>query len=196
MRVMKELAKFHDEIIDIYGYMVQVSAAIFQWNKLLCSQIKSRGTTQRNTMFFGKDDPNMPDAKFQYKRTFGELIAASAEDGITSVVHRRSVIVLVVASWEDRYRKRIADECGLLKNDITSDLFRDLNRYRQAILHAGGRLNGKPKVLPFFRQGDKIALTNDQMDSIFRMLIGDLNRLGMALYGRSPGFSFDKHLGR
>lgn len=191
---MKELTDFHDEIIDIYGYMVQVGVAISQWNKMLRSQLTSPKTTPRNTMFFGKGAPNVPGAKYQYKRTFGELVAASEKDGITSIVHRRSVVVLVVASWEDRYRKRIADECGLVKNDVTSDLFHDLNRYRQAILHADGRLREKPKVLRFFRKGDRVALTGEQMDSIFRKLIDELNRIGTDFYGQDPRFDFDKQL--
>ena len=192
---MKELENFHDEIIDIYGYMVQVGAAIGQWNKLLISQIGSHQTTPDNAMFFGKDNPSRPGARYQYKRSFKELVTASSKDGITSVVHRRSVVVLLVASWEDRYRKRIANECGLTKDDLTSDLFHDLNRYRQAILHASGKLRAKPKILPFFHRGDRVSLTDDQMDSIFRLLIDELNRIGTEFYGRNPAFDLDKRLG-
>lgn len=191
---MKELIHFHDEILDIYGYMVQVGAAIGQWQKLLNAQIAPRQTTLRNTMFFGNSDPNTPGAKYQYRRTLGDLIDASSKTGITSVIHRRSVVVLVVASWEDRYRRRIADECGLTKNDVTSDVLHDLNRYRQAILHASGKLQKEPKALRFFRKGDEVALTDDQMDSIFRNLIDELNRIGTELYGKNPHFSFDKQL--
>ena len=193
---MKELTHFHDEILDIYGYMVQVGAAIGKWQKLLSAQIASRQTTLRNTMFFGNSDPNTPGAKYQYKRTLRDLIDASSKTGITSVIHRRSVVVLVVASWEDRYRKRIADECGLAKNDVTSDVFHDLNRYRQAILHASGKLQKEPKALRFFRKGDEVALTDDQMDSIFRNLIDELNRIGTEIYGKNPRFSFDKQLNK
>ena len=192
---MKELANFHDELIDIYGYMVQVGAAIGQWHKILATQVNSRRTRPTNTMFFGSDDPSAPGAKYQYRRTFAELIEASAQKGITSNVHRRSVVVLVVASWEDRYRKRIAEECGVRKNTLTSDLFHDLNRYRQAILHAGGKLREEPKALRLFEKGDEVTLTNDQMDTIFREIIDELNRIGTELYGKNPRFSFDKQLG-
>ena len=111
------------------------------------------------------------------------------------MIHRRSVIVVLVASWEDRFCKRIADECGIAKDDVTSDLFHDLNRYRQAILHASGKLREDAKLLRFFRREDRVALTEDQMDSIFRMIIDELNRIGTEFYDSNPGFDFDKRLG-
>lgn len=190
---MRELIEFHQEVVDIYGYLVQVNAAIGRWRKFLVESATGP-TTLRHTFYFGRGDPNRPRAKYQYKRSFGDLITAADNQGVTSVLHRRSVIVLLVATWEDRYRSRIASECGLAKNDITSDLFRDLNRYRQAILHAGGKLRDEPLVLSHFAKGDEVSLTSDHMDSIFRMVIDELNRLGTDFYGTDPGFAFDKSL--
>ena len=158
--IVKELAIFRNEIENIYGYSLQVDAAISQWHKFL-QHLLSR-TKATNTLFFGRDDPNSLDSAHQYRRTFGELIIESHKNGKTSNIHRRSVLVLLVASWEDHHRAKIAAECGLDgKNELRSDLFHDLNRYRQAILHAGARLHDEPKVIGLFRRGDRVALKDD-----------------------------------
>ena len=189
----RALRAFHDEVVDIYGYYTQVNGALDMWLRFLNGQLTG-STTPNNTMFFGKDDPGKPDSTYQYRRTFGELIAAAAENGTTSVIHRRSVVVLLVASWEDCHRELIASECGLKKNDMKSDVFHDLNRYRQAILHGGGLLREDAKKISFFRKGERVDLSVGQMDLIFRMIVDDLNRLGVEHYGVNPGFTFDKKM--
>ncbi|MCY4519254.1 MAG: hypothetical protein OXC13_00575, partial [Caldilineaceae bacterium] len=45
------------------------------------------------------------------------------------------------------------------KNDVQSDVFHDLNKYRQAILHRSNRLGSKPKALPYFKEGDEVSPT-------------------------------------
>ena len=192
---MRALRDFHDEVVDIYGYLLQVDMAIMQWHKFLNDQIANSHTTPQNTVFFGKDAPNKPDSMYQYRRSFADLIAASTRGGTTSVIHRRSVVILLVASWEDRYRALIARECGLKeKDDLKSDVFHDLNRYRQAILHAGGCLSESPKAIHFFQKGDAVDLTDDHMDALFRMVVKELNRFGMHYYDGNPGFTFDKSM--
>ena len=81
------------------------------------------------------------------------------------------------------------------KNDVQSDVFHDLNKYRQAILHRSNRLGSKPKALPYFKEGDEVSPTSDQIELIFRGLIDDeLNRIGREYYHTDLGFRFDKRL--
>ena len=189
---MKALTTLHDEISSIYGYLVEVSAALATWNGFLKDQLRSSSGMTQRPFYFGKGDPNDPDAEYQHVRTWGDLVSATGEDGDTFLAHRRNVVVLVAVAWE-AYRKRIADECGLREPDVTSELFADLTRCRNAIVHGGG-LRRNAKVLPFFRKGDTITLTKDQIDTIFRMLVVDLNRIGREFYDSDPGFRFDKRL--
>lgn len=192
---MEALRKFHEEVVDIYGYLTEVNSALVTWRRFLNDCLSRGGTTPHNTFFFGKINPNRPDRTYQYRRTFAELVASVEEDGTTSVMHRRSVVVLLVASWEDRHRGLIASECGLpTKNALKSDVFHDLNRYRQAILHGGGQLREHPKEIMFFRKGERVDLGRGHMDLLFRMVVDELNRFGVEQYGRDPGFTFDKRM--
>ena len=191
---MKALKQLHNDLVDIYGYKLQVQAAIACWRKELERPLATGQTTPSHSLLFGPGDPNLPDAKFQYQATLGNLMAASDRSGINFIIHFRCILVLVVATWEDRCRELIARECNKAKNDIKSDVFHDLNKYRQGILHVDNRLDEKPKVLPYLNVGDEISLTSEQMDSIFRELINELNRLGREYYDTDPDFSFDKRL--
>lgn len=192
---MKALIELHNELIGIYGYKVQVQAAIAAWNQLTTNIVESEnGTTRSHTMFFGQSSPEFPDAEYQYRETFGNLITASGKSGINSIRHHRYILVLVYASWEDHYRSRIACECNLVKDDVKSALFGDLNKYRRAILHARSRLASKPEVLPYFAKDDEISPTSDQMFAIFQDLIGELNRLGREYYDTDPELGFGRRL--
>ena len=189
---MNALTEFHRELVAIYGYGVQVSTALMFWHQWLNKQVSSHTRTPDNEMFFGKSDPNDPDAFYVYRRTFGYLLAASKPNGDTSVIHRRNLVTLLYTSWEDRHRGKIAKEAGLEdKNELGSDVFGDVRRYRHAIMHTRGRLRVEPKVFRFFRKGDKVTLTADHMDIIFRTAIGDLNRIGKEYFGTNPRFNFE-----
>ena len=192
---MKALIEFHNELIEIYGYTLQVGIAISNWRDWVNQLVNSSsGTTLSNTVSFGPDAPNLPDAKYQYRATVGDLITASGPVGINSILHRRYILVLVVAAWEDHYRGRIARECNLVKDDVKSAVFGDLNKYRRAILHARSKLASKPEVLPYFCKGDEVSPTFDQVDSIFRALVDELNRLGREYYHTDPELVFGGRL--
>lgn len=192
---MQALRALHDEVVDLYGYMLEVDSALVHWRRYLEDIIEDGGSTKpQSPMFFGRDEPSQPDTKYQYKRTFGELIKASAKDGRNSVELRQSTLVFLYALWEDKFRKIIADECQREKNDIESDVFADINRYRQAIVHAGNELRSNPKVLVFFRKGDEVLFSEDQMYDVFEAVIDDLNRIGEEYYESDPDFTFDNPL--
>ena len=189
---MNELTRFHDELVEVYGYSVQVDAGIAAWNKQLTNAVAAGKTCLASPLSFGADHPSSPDARYQYRRTVGELIEASAPNGSDATIHRRSVVVLIISAWEDEYRGRIANELSIEKNDLKSDVLYDLNQYRRAIIHADGKLLGNPRVLDILGKGDPISLTKDDMNRIFRMLIDELNRMSAEVYGIDSQFSLDK----
>ena len=188
---MKAITDLYEEFVSLYGYYLEVREAVRKWRDFLTTNMKYRD----KRLFFGPGDPNRPNATYQYVRTFAWLIDASDDNGINVSIHRRSVIAFSYALWEDQYRGRIAHECKLAnKNKIKSDVFYDLNKYRQAILHSGGRLAAEPKVIRFFNRGEEVLLTDDHMYELFSLLVGELNRLGREYYRQDPQFSLDRPL--
>ena len=191
---MTELARFHKGIIEIYGHYSQTRFALIQCHLYLNGLVSRPGpVTASSDLRFGRyANPNLPDATYRYETTFGDLIVASKDDGYLHITHGRSVVVFIVESWEVEYRRRIANEVGLNgANDVTSDVFRDLNRYRNAILHTGSELRDEPRAIHFFRKGEEVSLTHEHMERIFEIVVEDLNRIGRDCYGTDPQFSFD-----
>ncbi|MYA85518.1 MAG: hypothetical protein F4Y12_08020 [Acidimicrobiaceae bacterium] len=187
---MEELAGFRRELDDTYGYYAQVNAAIGFFRDDLdkkYGQLLGPDSPVR----FGVGDANRPDASYRHERTYSEVVADFSRHGRLQAVHIRSVIVLIVALWEDTYRCRIANELQLEnKNDLKSDVFHDLNRYRQGILHRYGTLGEEPKVLHYIRKGQEVLLTSDDMEQLFSTIVDELNKIGEEHYGQNPDFRF------
>ena len=190
---MKALNDLYMELVDLYGYEVEICGALARWHDYLEYTHKKTGLTE---LPFARNDPVSPKSSYQYIKSFSELINSSKKGGRHTNTHRRSVIVLTYAIWEDEFRQKIAKECGkTCKNGIESEVFRDLNMYRRGVLHAGGKLAGNPKIINFFKNGNKIILTDYHMYRLFSILVSELNRIGQIYYAREPGFSLDKPFG-
>ena len=191
---MQALLDLHRDILDMYAYHVEMSGALHLWHTHLRTKIKNPKLPDQK-IFFGKSEPNAPDATYEYSKAVDKAIVDSSQNGTHINALRRSVIALTYANWEDTYRQRIAYECQLGdKNLVESDVFHDLNRYRQAVLHAGGRLVGKPKVIMFFRSGEEVLLTDDHIYELFSILIAEINRIGRAYYKRDPKVTLERPL--
>ena len=189
---MQALTDFYRELIDLYAYQVETTQAILKWAELLSRLATREGSSFENSLFFGRGNPDDPNSKYQYARTFKELIRDSEEGARNFRLHRNGVIALAYTLWEVEYRQRIAIECGLTKSQVQSDVFQDLNKYRQAVLHVGGRLDREPKVMRFFAKGDVVSFTENQMHTLFSLLINELNRMGRKYCKQDPNLSLDK----
>ena len=193
---MQAILGFYHRLTDLYEFQVETEMAIRLWAERLGNMATTGRSTLDNRMFFGKDDPNSPDALYHAVRTYRDLIHDAGEGGRNLRLHRNGVIAIAYSLWEDSSRGAMASECNLSKNAIKSDVFQDLNKYRQAILHVDGKLDRKPKVMKFFKVGEVVSFTQGQMDHLFADLISELNRLGKTYYDQDPGLSLDKSMSR
>ena len=193
---MKELIAFNGRLYDIFGYYVQTEAGLKDWHEKLKQVSSSKNTSLSNRLFIGRGDPNDSDATYQYRSSIGEILENSSEDGKLLNTLRQSIIVMIVASWEDYFRQKMADELHIEKNDLKSDLFRDLNRCRQGIVHVDGTLDDKLLVLQYFQKGDQLNLTDDHIYEIFEKIIDELNRISKHYYHTESDFTFSQYLNR
>ena len=189
------LTRLYDELISIFASSVETEMGFLLLVQWLDDHLKEPGVDASSIARLGKGDPNPASAAYQYEKSFGALLQDSKEGGQNVRLHRYGIISLTYALWDEKYRKIIADECELTcKDEVKSDVFRDLNKYRQAILHAGGHLDSEPTKLSFFAKGDMVSFTKDQMQDLFAQLIEELNRIGDEYYCQNPGFTLDKPL--
>ena len=192
---MQALRELHDELVDLYGYEEETKMASMKLQSWLEEILANSSAGLDSVTTLGSGDPNNPDTKYQYKKTFRQLKEASAKDGSHAIIRRKSLVALVYALWEEKYRWRIAQECNLADRDkVESTVFQDLNKYRQAILHHNDKLGKKPQIIPLFKKGDVISPTEDHMHLLFSILIDELNQIGETYYNMNPQFSLDKPL--
>ena len=139
---MTGLKRFHDELETMFASSIETEMGF----RLLVDWLRTLESDPRVDSSFGvqvgEGDPRHASTRFQYEKPLEELIRDSEEGGKNFRLHRNGVISLTYALWEEEYRSVIGQECGLAcKNRGESDVFQDLNRYRQAILHQGARLD-------------------------------------------------------
>ena len=189
------LENFYKETIQLFATSVETEMGfllLIQWLDQLSDHPQ---VTSDHMVQVGAGDPNLSSTAYQYEKSLAQLLEDSKEGGINVRYHRYGVISLGYALWEEKYRQLIADDRGFpTKNDIQSDFFHDLNRYRQAILHANGKLDDNTKELTFFAKGESVSFTKPQMEELFDLFIQEINRIGQAYYDQQPDFQFHKPL--
>ena len=186
---------FH-KLVELYAFHIETTMGYLKLTQHFEATISEEDSIElSNKVKIGGGNPNLPSTKYEYEKTWEKLICDSKEGGLNVRLHRNGVVALAYALWEDEYRQLIADECEKENKDqIKSEVFADLNKYRQAILHASGMLDKEPVKLNIFQKGEVVSFTKDQMNELFDALIFDLNRVGKEYYGFKPDFELNKPL--
>ncbi len=192
---MTTIHAFHGELMQIYQTSLITSFAFGRLTIFIQENILQGTIKEENQWSFGKGDPNNPNATYQFKISIGNLMRRCEHDqGIDILNIRNALVANAYSLWEDKYRQNIAAECNLAaKNDVSSDIFQDLGRYRRAIIHNNTNiLESEPKIIKIFRKGDEISFSKQNIDTLFEHLINELNNLGEKHYGVNPRFNLHK----
>jgi len=76
------------------------------------------------------------------------------------------LVALLYGAWEDKYRERVALSLGHSeKNALGSDVFQDICKLRQAIIHNQGKATEDvehAKIIAWFRHGDEIYISRER----------------------------------
>lgn len=109
-----------------------------------------------------------------------ELEAAADPHGQTPVTLAQQWIVSTYHRWDDVHRPHMAKLCGVQLNNVTSDVFGDLRRFRNDIIHhkgvASADLPPKTVVLRWFRVGDVIDCNDEHFAELMTKLSVNVSR--------------------
>jgi hypothetical protein len=101
-----------------------------------------------------------------HRSTQGDFKRRTAPGGLDARLLSQMLLALLYGAWEDRYREKVALCLGYShKNALGSDLFQDINKLRQAILHNQGKATEDvehAKIICWFRRGDEIYLSRER----------------------------------
>jgi len=128
---------------------------------------------------FGAD--NNDPGKFLHRRTQGEFKQHTSPTGFDGRLLGYMAITLLYSSWEEEFRQKLALALGHpKKDDLKHDLFGDLGKLRNAILHNNGIATakvGNAKILRWFREGEQIFISNTNVDDLFTHIDSFLEEL-------------------
>jgi hypothetical protein len=105
-----------------------------------------------------------------HRTTQGDFKRRTAPGALDARFLSQMLVALLYAAWEDEYRGRVASCLGhSKKNALGSDLFKDINNLRQAILHHQGKATAaveRAKTIRWFRRGDIIFISRERANQL------------------------------
>lgn len=121
------------------------------------------------------------DQDFNITIRFNEAeISETEEKGLYQRILAGSTIATFYNIWKDKYRKKIAEEKGVEKNDIKIELFYELNKIRQAVIHNNFNKTSKLKdleLLSFILIDNTFKLGSSEVEKIYQLLLLELDSL-------------------
>ena len=110
----------------------------------------------------------------QHITTQGQAKERNRKGGLNHAFLASMCLVTLYQFWEDHFRGRIADALGVdPATALKVPVFGDLRLIRNSIIHNAGVATSdtaKCEVLRWFKRGDWIELTDQQMESIINLL--------------------------
>ena len=111
------MRNLYDELIEIYGASCMVLNAFIVLSEFINEQIQG-GATKKSAWSSGRDDPNNANAQYQYTISLGDILDKCNPDaGEFSLTIRNALIVRAYSVWEEKYRQKIAGDCGFNGRD-------------------------------------------------------------------------------
>ena len=109
-------------------------------------------------VYFG-DGPPSQVRNVAHTTTIGDRIGRNACDGANCTFVSNMAVVAIYSYWEDYYRLEIAKAMNLTNQELKSDIFGEIRRLRQAIVHHHGKATAEvaaAKLLAWFDEGEEI----------------------------------------
>lgn len=182
-----------EELYALYSEAAIGMRMLSDWVSQVTNDPKT-DCTLASRAFYGAlgTDPNDDGSKYVHLSTLGESATRCANGGQNRIILARSIIVVAYSLWEHETRKILEDSLGLPRNNIQSPVFGDLNKYRQAIVHVGGRLDKATEIFKFIEVGEGVVLTSDQLVTLLETLFEEVKRLSFELCGFDINYEFIK----
>ncbi len=196
IKALQHLAAYRSKLDNIYALGIESSMSLNKLSKEVEKNAKRMKRSdgigaESRRMFYGHTRPDAPDATFQHVATHKEIINRTAHGGSHQKMLFQAAIVFAYMHWEDDCRSKFAKELSIEKNKITSDVFGDLGKYRNAIAHNNSILKRKSLKLNFVEVNSEIELNQNQFMELFATLISELNIIAETFTGYNSPFWFD-----
>lgn len=165
----KILQNFQQEIIDIFKAYRMAHFSLYNMKNTFYNY-KQKNPQLQNFV--------LEDIDFKNEVRFNEdEINKNGEDGQYQRIIAGNTIAMFYNIWEDKYRNQIAKNISKQKNDVKSELFKELNLVRQSITHNNynsiSDLN-KLEILSFVGNSKILKLSSYEVQRIQELIINEI----------------------
>ncbi|MFR2840745.1 MAG: hypothetical protein ACLTBU_16895 [Zhenhengia sp.] len=130
--------------------------------------------------YYGKGKPGEPGARQLHACTQGRIKQRNSEGGDNFRFIGNMSLISIYQYWEDYYRGKIAQQKGIEKNKLLSDIMGDIRYIRRSIIHHQGIALSdveKCKLLKWYSVNDEIYISQDQLEEIISHIFDMLDKL-------------------
>jgi len=210
-KALQLLYAIQQRIADIFGFyfdcrraLIEMSQNLERLQQQLVSSSKltpgmpsTIADMDKLSFTYGKGDPSDPASVALHSVTQGDLKKRNLLAGSNHEILASSVISLLYSIWNDEFRPEIAKVLTIRLNELSSDIFGDIRLIRNSIIHHDGVALpeiAKCKVLKYFKVGDKIIFSDDNMDDLLFETLKDIDRIALNWLKQSTEFGVKRNV--
>lgn len=187
--VNKQSSVYMDCLNGFAGNTVRIERQVARVNRPVRKELRDG---QEVIILDSMEDPSRPDVIHSSIRKSSDYLTDNAEAGFNEQQICWAIIVFLFAHWDEEIRPAIARVRGGNSNDIQVDALGDLRILRKAIVHGKGIVSTQEhaklkKMGHFIEPGAKLALTHDQMHSVFVLIKNAIGEIVLCYTGSLPG---------
>lgn len=166
--VRVELYRALNDATGVHTYAVEGVQCFME--RLEQSWQGSPKTTEDSRMTMGVGDPNDPKHRGYQSYTVRETREKGRRGGWFDRQLGQQWIVIVIATWEEEYRERLAQAIGCEKKDVVDAAFADMNQMRNDVVHHRGISGKNNSCLSWFPKHAEINVTTDHVIEFLQMV--------------------------
>ncbi|MFN0157685.1 MAG: hypothetical protein ACKVRP_06380 [Bacteroidota bacterium] len=124
-------------------------------------------------ILYGEGNPNDSGTILHHRSTQKDFKVRNSEGGNNLNFIGNMGLITIYHYWDELYRVRIGNICGVNKNEVQCDVFGDMRLIRNSILHNNGIAKEdvrKCKTLQWFKSGDSIVIDKAKFLELLRSL--------------------------
>lgn len=203
MKIFDELKSILDRYIgilhDLYGFYVDITQGFRLYRKNILNMLLAQPngmTTMSSEMIISNSSPDNPNALILNVSSISSICERNQDEGVNVALAREHVLTMVLEHWNHDIRPAIANVLGYNdSNDVKADIFGDVNKIRNDILHSRGKANKSVNgVIIKFQKGDRIVIDQVMFDKIFTEIFNYFNKLSLEATGQIMYLDRSLHL--
>ena len=176
------LEEFQARVDQVVGMMVRVCFSLPGQRNELQKLAREAGVPLTTALSTGSFEENR--ASIIHSAPIGDQLDSLRDGGTDEVLVGNMCVVFIYSLWEDKYRAEFAEMRHIKKRFVQSEVFGELRKYRNAIIHnqsMGTSDTAALRLLPCVERGAPVKVTRHVLEVILAAIRKDLAALSLPM---------------